>query len=72
MDGSDGGWLAAADILVIPTSGKEPIGARYTSPMKLFEYMAARLPIIAAKVPSLTEILSDDSAFWFEPDNASA
>lgn len=65
-------WLKAADILVMPTSGNEAIGALYTSPLKLFEYMASGVPIIAADLPSIREILSENEAVFFQSDNASS
>ncbi len=66
-------WLSAADVVVIPTSGKEPIGSRYTSPLKLFEAMAARRPIIASDLPSLREVLTDGTnAILVQPDNPAA
>ncbi|MHC4942862.1 MAG: glycosyltransferase [Planctomycetota bacterium] len=49
--------LCAADLLVLPNSGRFPISAQYTSPMKLFEYMAACRPIVASDLPSLKEVL---------------
>lgn len=63
-------YLKSADVLVLPNSGKETISALYTSPLKLFEYMATKRPIIASSLPSLREILNDDNATFFEPDNA--
>jgi glycosyltransferase involved in cell wall biosynthesis len=39
------------------------------SPLKLFEYMASGTPILASRMPSLEEILDDNSAYFFEPDN---
>jgi len=63
-------WLAAADVLVLPNSGKETISARYTSPLKLFEYMAANRPIIASDLPSLREIMNEKNAIFFTPDNS--
>lgn len=65
-------WQAAADVLVLPNSGKEALSAQYTSPMKLFEYMASERPIVASAVPSVTEVVSDRSAYIVEPDNARA
>lgn len=62
-------WLKAADILVLPTSAKEKIGAVYTSPMKLFEYMMAERPIVASDIPSLREVLDNSIAFFFRPDD---
>jgi len=62
-------WLKSADVLVLPTSGKEKIGREYTSPMKLFEYMASGTPIIAANTPAIREILDETMSFFFEADN---
>lgn len=65
-------WLCAADILLLPNSGKEAISRLYTSPMKMFEYMAAGRAIVASRLPSITEILSDANAELVEPDNPRA
>ena len=51
-------WLAAADVLALPNSAGEAISARYTSPLKLFEYMAAGRGIVASDLPSLREVLT--------------
>ncbi len=63
-------WQAAADVLVLPNTAKEKISAFYTSPMKLFEYMASGRPIVASDLPSIRQITGDDTAVLFEPDNA--
>ncbi len=65
-------YLAAADVLVLPTSVREPIGARFTSPLKLFEYMAAGRPIVASDVPSSREVLTEETAIFVRPDSASS
>ena len=62
-------WQKSADLLVIPNSAREPIGKFYTSPMKLFEYMASKTPILASQVPAIEEIVDESSCFFFEPDN---
>ena len=61
---------AAADVLVLPNSGKEEISARFTSPLKLFPYMASKKPIIIADLPSTREILSEREAYFFRADDA--
>jgi len=37
-------WQAAADMLIIPNTAQQEISTHYTSPMKLFEYMASERP----------------------------
>lgn len=63
-------WQKAADVLVLPNTGKEKISLYYTSPMKLFEYMASKKPIVASDIPSIREIIGEDSAVFFKPDDA--
>ena len=62
-------YLKAADILVLPNSAEEKISRFYTSPMKLFEYMASGRPIVASDLPSIREILDENTARFFIPDN---
>lgn len=55
-------YLIASDVLVMPYSSGVTIrdgteAGRFTSPLKLFEYMAAAKPIVATGVPSVLEIL---------------
>lgn len=50
--------IAAADICLLPSSASS-IGARYTSPLKLFEYLAMGKAVIAADLPALREVLRD-------------
>ncbi len=63
-------WLKAADFLILPNSAKEKISAKYTSPLKLFEFMASGTPIIASDLPSIREILDNDSCFFFCADRS--
>lgn len=65
-------FLKAADVLILPNSAKEVFSILYTSPLKLFEYMASRRPIIASDIPSIGEVLNEENSILVEPDNAEA
>lgn len=65
-------WLRAADVLVIPNTAKEEISLHFTSPMKLFEYMASNTPIVASRIPSIEAVADKQSVWFFEADNAAS
>ena len=65
-------FLLDCDILVLPNV-RSTLSERYTSPLKLFEYLAAGRPIVASNLPALREILTDGiNALLVEPGNAAA
>ena len=62
-------FIEKADLLVLPNSAKDKMSL-FTSPIKLFEYMASKRPIVASSLPSIKEILIDNkNAILFEPDD---
>jgi glycosyltransferase involved in cell wall biosynthesis len=63
-------YLAAADVLVLPNVDKGL--TEYTSPLKLFEYLASGRPVVASDLPSLREVLNDDNAALVEAGNPEA
>jgi glycosyltransferase involved in cell wall biosynthesis len=75
------GWLPPASVtvelsrahaLVLPNP-RLHTSERYTSPLKLFEYLAAGRPIVASDLAALREVLRDgENALLVEPGSAPA
>lgn len=63
-------WLRAADVVVLPNTEESELSRSFTSPLKLFEYMASGTPIVASDLPSLREILDERCAVLFVPGNS--
>lgn len=61
--------LAACDIGLVPYARDAP---RYFSPLKLFEYLAAGLAVVAADVPGVTNIVNHEVAVLVPPGDAEA
>jgi glycosyltransferase involved in cell wall biosynthesis len=63
-------YQAAADVLVLTGSKLHERERLFTSPLKLFEYMAAKRPIVAANTPAIREILrNEENALLVAPDD---
>ncbi|MBI4294355.1 MAG: glycosyltransferase family 4 protein [Betaproteobacteria bacterium] len=62
--------LKHACIAVLPNRA-DPDSA-FTSPIKLFEYMAAGCALVASDLPSVREILDEGEAAWVPPGDAKA
>ncbi|MSU74063.1 glycosyltransferase [Candidatus Kaiserbacteria bacterium] len=58
--------LQAADALLLP----HPDNDYSQSPMKLFEYMASDVPIVASRLSSISEVLNDTNSFLVEAGRA--
>jgi glycosyltransferase involved in cell wall biosynthesis len=64
--------LRAARIALLPLPD-EPVARYFTSPLKLFDYMGAGLPIVASDLPALREVLrQEDNALLARPGNPDA
>jgi glycosyltransferase involved in cell wall biosynthesis len=62
-------WLKAADLLVLTGNKKSKISLFYTSPMKMFEYMASGTPILASNIPSFKDVLNKENSILIDFDN---
>lgn len=60
-------YLAASDILVLPNKSDSDHSARYTSPLKLFEYMAAGKSMVASQIPAIEEVLTNSECVYVTP-----
>ena len=64
--------LKQADVLTLPNPASA-ISTAFTSPLKLFEYMAAGRPIVASDLASIREVLRDGhNAVLVQPGNPQA
>jgi glycosyltransferase involved in cell wall biosynthesis len=61
--------LAAADIGIAPYSAGAPA---YFSPVKLFEYLAAGLAVVAADIPGVSEVVDRRTAVLVPPGDPEA
>lgn len=57
-------YLSAGDLAFIPWHNE------YSSPLKLMEYIAMELPVIAPELPGIVGIVVESYAWYFEPENA--
>ncbi|MEO8359922.1 MAG: glycosyltransferase family 4 protein [Vicinamibacteria bacterium] len=57
-------WMALADVLVSPRT----LGGN--TPFKIYTYLASGVPIVATRLDTHTQVLSDDTAFLVEPNAA--
>lgn len=65
-------YLSAFDVCVMPFPWTEHF-AYYASPIKLFEYMASRRPIVASDLPAFADVVTnDESALLVPPSDIDA
>ena len=63
-------YQIASDVLVLPNIR---IGlSEYTSPLKLYEYMASKRSIVASDIPVFREVLDEETSILVEPNNPEA
>ncbi len=62
----------ACDVLAYVPAERSVFYERETSPMKLYEYMAAERPIIVSDLPTSREVLTDAAAFFVPPGSKEA
>ena len=65
-------YQRSADVLVLTNTAKNVISRLYTSPLKVFSYMASGVPIVASDLPSVREVLNDTNSVLVSPDSPEA
>ncbi len=61
-------YQKAFDILLMPFPDKKHY-RYYMSPMKMFEYMASKRPIISSNLPSILPVLNENNSVLISPDS---
>ena len=62
---------AAADVLVVPNTGKDPVSVVFTSPLKLIAHLASGRPLVASDLPT-TRLIAAGAALFVQPDDPQA
>ncbi len=65
-------WLAAADVLLVIGTRRDAYSYRYTTPMKVFEYLAAGRPVVASDTPALRSFVPADAVVYCMSDDPTA
>jgi len=65
-------FLKSADCLVLTGTKNSETSNKHTSPIKMFEYMASKEPIVASNLPSFGEVLNANNAILIESDSPEA
>ncbi len=65
-------YIKSADVLLLPNVPTTQESLSYTSPIKMFEYMASGVPIVASDLPSIREVLNDTNAILVIPGSPDA
>ncbi|MBI2676569.1 MAG: glycosyltransferase [Candidatus Yanofskybacteria bacterium] len=62
--------LKTADCAILTGNESETISVKYTSPLKMFEYMASGCPIVAQDLPSFREVLNGNNSVFAKAGDA--
>ena len=64
--------MSKADLLLLTGTAKNDDSNRYTSPMKVFEYLASGKPVVASATEALKSIIPDNLVTYCAPDDSAA
>jgi glycosyltransferase involved in cell wall biosynthesis len=72
--GDLGAYVAAFDVCIAPYRSKAKIAsgkdiAQWISPLKIFEYMAAKKPIVCSDLPVIREVLNENNSILVPPSD---
>lgn len=68
------GYIAALDVCLLPNQANpaNPGGEPFTSPLKLFNYMAQGKAILASDYPEIREVLNQENSVLLDPTDPDA
>lgn len=59
----------AADVLVLPNTATNLLSSTYTSPLKLFSYLASGVPTVTSDIPSIRNVVGENDVTFFKADD---
>lgn len=62
-------YLKSADLLLLTLEPTSLEASKFTSPIKLFEYLAAKVPVVAANVLSIRNLVSEQEVIFYQPND---
>lgn len=62
-------FIKSANVLLLPNIPSSIESISYTSPIKMFEYMASGVPIVASDLPSIREVLNENNSILVKADD---
>ncbi len=66
-------FIQSADVVVLPNTSQEERSQKYTTPIKLFEYLASGVPLVASRLPSFQKYLHHEkNCLLVNPDEPQA
>ncbi len=63
-------YLKASNVLLLPNIPISEESEKFTSPIKMFEYMASGVSVVASDLPSIREVLNEENSVLIKAGSA--